>query len=102
MQYKKPKPPTSNRVHLQGSKRKGCGAHVEVIEITLYPEYCTASQITPTTSKKQCRKVKEELLQSLKQELKMGKVREVVHKYLVRLKIPRRDTQASTSTYDKI
>ena len=29
--------------------------------------------------------MKEELLQSLKQELKMGKVREVVHKYLVRL-----------------
>ncbi len=85
VQYKKPKPPTSNRVHLQGSKKKGCGAHVEVIELTLYPEYRTTSLLTHTTSKKQCRKVKEELLQSLKQELKTGKVRDVVHKYLVRL-----------------
>ena len=42
----------------------GCKAHIEITELTLYSEYSTTLQITPTTSQKQARKLKEGLMQS--------------------------------------
>ena len=78
--YKKPSPPKSTRTRLQGSKKKGCKAHIEITELTLYPNYSITSQITPTTSQKQARKLKEGLMQSLQQALEAGKIQARSHK----------------------
>ena len=85
VQYKKPKPPTSSRVFLQGSRKKGCRAHIEITEFNLYPEYSTKSKISPLTSQKQARKVREVKLGLLQQALAQGQMPQVVNKYYIRL-----------------
>ena len=36
--YYKLKPHTSNRVFLQGTRKKGCLAHIEIVQFNLYPQ----------------------------------------------------------------
>ena len=38
-QYYKKKPVKGKRLWLQGSRKVGCGAHIEVKSFVLYPEY---------------------------------------------------------------
>ena len=79
--YKKPKSNTSNRVYLQGTRKKGCPAHIEITQFDLYPEYSVHSHMCTNISQKQARKIREESLKSLKQALKQSKGEEVTHKY---------------------
>lgn len=83
-QYKKPNPSTSSRVFLQGSKKKGCTAHIKTTEFILYPEYSTSS-VSLFTSQKQARKVREKMLTSLQQALTQGQMPQVTHRYFVSL-----------------
>ena len=45
--YKKPKQPKEpnqiERIYLQGTRKQGCLAHVEIREFLLYPEYSVDS-----------------------------------------------------------
>ncbi len=84
VQYYKQKAHTSNRVFLQGSKKKGCRAHVEITEFNLHPNYVYGTK-SPSTSQKQARKFREEKLRSLQQALAQGQAPQVVHKYYISL-----------------
>ena len=83
--YKKPKSSTSNRVYLQGTRKKGCPAHIEITQFDLYPEYSVHSHMCTNISQKQAQKIREASLKSLKQALKQSKGVEVTHKYYINL-----------------
>ena len=59
--YKKPKSNSSNQVYLQGTRKKGCPAHIEITQSDLYPEYSVHSHMAPNPSQKQAHKIREEL-----------------------------------------
>jgi len=50
--YKKPKSTTNKRVYLQGTRKKGCRAHIEITQFNLYPEYSVHSLLSPNYPKK--------------------------------------------------
>ena len=81
-QYYQSKSHTSGRVFLQGTRKKGCLAHIEVVEFNLYPQYCV--QIT-TSSQNQARMVRENNLKALRKALCSDETTEVVHKYFISL-----------------
>ena len=81
--YKKPKSNTSNRIYLQGTRKKGCPAHIEITQFDLYPEYSVHSHMCTNISQKQAREIREESLKSLKQALKQqrcGGYSQILHK----------------------
>ena len=82
---KKPSTPTSCRTYLQGSRKKGCQAHIEITEFILYPEYAVTQTPSKPLSQKQTRKVREEMLRSLQLTLAQSKVVNITQKYYVRL-----------------
>ena len=85
VQYYKSKPHTSGRVHLQGTRKKGCLAHIEIIEFNLYPQYSVKSMIYPALSQKKVRSIREDSLKTLRKALSSNEVPQVVHKYFVSL-----------------
>ena len=50
VQYYKSKPHTSDRVFLQGTRKKGCIAHIEIVEFNLYLHYHV--QVTTSSQNK--------------------------------------------------
>ena len=70
MHYFKPYQSTSNRVKLQGTRKIGCSASIELRKFVFYPEYSVDSKLsTKCMTKKQERKVKEAALKQLTNEL---------------------------------
>ena len=63
---KKNQPNQSDRIYLQGTRKQGCLAHVEVREFILYPEYSIDTLLSTDLTMKQVRTLKEEKLKSLK------------------------------------
>ena len=72
-------------MYLQGSRKKGCRAHIEITQFSLYSEYSVSSQLSTHVSQKCGRKLREYSMKSLKLALNEGKVPEVVHKYCISL-----------------
>ena len=67
--YKKPKQPKepnqTERIYLQGTRKQGCLAHVEIREFLLYPEYSIDSLLSTESSMKQVCRLKEEITETL-------------------------------------
>ena len=80
-----PKSTTNKRVYLQGTRKKGCQAHIEITQFNLYPEYSVHSLMSPKLSQKRARKIREENMKSLKQALKKEEGVQVTHKYYINL-----------------
>ena len=62
VQYKQPRLTNSKCIYLQGSRKKGCLAHIKIKEFNVYPDYSVNSQVSPSLSKKQIRTIKENSL----------------------------------------
>lgn len=83
--YKEKKSKGSLKVHLQGSRKKGCAAHMSIKHITLFPEYAVPSQLAFNLSKKELREERESKMTQLKQDLAALKPVQRVNKYYVSL-----------------
>ncbi len=81
----KQKPHTSDRVYLQGTRKKGCLAHIEIVKFNLYPQYSVKSTVLPEMSLKKVRNIRENSLKALKQHLGSNEVPEVIRKYYISL-----------------
>jgi len=86
LHYKQPKQPKqSKRIYLQGTRKKGCLAHIKICEFVLYPEYSINSLLSTESSMKQTRRLKEEKLKALKLCLQKKSPVEIIKKYFVSL-----------------
>jgi len=83
LHYKQPK--QSKRIYLQGTRKEGCLAHIEIHEFVLYPEYGIDSLLSIESSMKQTRRLKEEKLKALKLCLQKKSHNEIVKKYFASL-----------------
>ena len=75
--YFKNRERTSSQIYLQGTRKLGCYAHIEICEYRLYPEY--AFSATKQTT------LRESKLHALKQPLEEGKPVDVVTNFFVSL-----------------
>ena len=85
LQYYKAKPHTSDRVFLQGTRKKGCQAHIDIMEFKVYPQYSVKSMITPDLSQKKVRSIRENRLKTLREAIMSSKDLEVAHQHFVSL-----------------
>ena len=83
--YYKKKPVKGKRLWLQGSRKVGCGAHVEVKSFILYPEYAISDAEKEGLSKWKLRCLYEEKMKQLKTDLANNKTVKVELKYFVSL-----------------
>lgn len=83
--YFKKRKRTSSRIYLQGTRKLGCHAHIDVCEYRLYPEYALSATETKCLKSKQLRQLRESKLHALKQALEEGKPVDVVTKFFVSL-----------------
>ena len=74
---------TSSRIYLQGTRKLGCHAHIDICEYRLYPEYALSATETKCLKSKQLRQLRESKLLALKQALEEGKSVDVVTKFFV-------------------
>ena len=70
---------------LQGSRKKGCKAHINIVEFNLYPEYSIKQSVSSGVSKNQLRKSREESLSELRKSFGSGKPPMITKKYFVSL-----------------
>ena len=77
----------SNRVYVQGTRKIGCRAHIEITEYIIYPQYKVSADQERKThlSNKALRKMKEEKLSELRQTLGKGEKPAITKKYFVSL-----------------
>ena len=80
--YYKSKEHSSSRVYLQGTRKIGCRAHIEITE---YPEYKVNTEVQGSVSNKAMRKMKEERLCELRNALENGEKAVVTKKFFVSL-----------------
>ncbi len=67
--YFKQQPLKGKRLWLQGTRKIGCQAHVEVKSFTLYPDFAVSKGEKEGLSKLKLRRLQEERIKSLKIEL---------------------------------
>ena len=79
--YFKKKERKSSRVCIQGTRKIGCQAHVEIREYILYPEYSV--NVTKKLSAWKRRTIRESKLEELQMSLKTGKEVKVGRKYFL-------------------
>ena len=85
-QYKQPNvPKNSERIYLQGTRKKGCPAHIEIREFYVFPDYNVSSLLSSQSSAKQTRKVREAKLKELKSNLHQKAAIQTTKKYYVSL-----------------
>lgn len=84
-QYYKSKEQSGKRVYLQGTRKQGSSAHIELTEYILYSEFDINSELDLCSSEKSKRTLKEQKLSKLKELLKKGQKVRVSKKYFVRL-----------------
>ena len=63
--YYKSKSHSSSKVFLQGSRKNGCKAHINIVEFNLYPEYSIKQSVSSRASKNQLQKSREANLSEL-------------------------------------
>lgn len=86
IQYYKSKPHTSDRVFMQGTRKKGCTAHIEIIEFNVYPKFSIKSMMSPELSQKRIRFIREDNLKELRKIIcSNNEALQVEHKYFVKL-----------------
>ena len=74
------------RLRLQGTRKIGCMANITVKTYLLYPEYTIKDKKNKCMSTRKIKKVQEEMLSRLRQDLKANKSKvEVLRKYFVPL-----------------
>ena len=73
------------KVYLQGSRKKGCKAHISIVEFNLYPEYSIKQSIPPGVSQNKVRKIREESLSELRKSIESGNPPLVKNKFFVSL-----------------
>ena len=83
--YFKKRERTSSRIYLQGTRKLGRHAHIEIREYKLYPEYAFSATETKCLKSKQLRQLRESKLHALKQALEEGEPVDVVTKFFVSL-----------------
>lgn len=83
--YREKKSKGSLKMHLQGSRKKGCAAHMSIKHIALFPDYAVPSQLAQNLSKKELRKERESKMTQLKQDLASLKSVRRENKYYVSL-----------------
>ena len=79
--YFKKRERTSSQIYLQGTRKLGCHAHIDICEYRLYPEYALSATETKCLKSKQLRQLRESKLLALKQALEEGKPVDVVTKF---------------------
>ena len=67
--YYKQKPKQGKKMWLQGTRKKGCMAHIEVKTFTLYPQYAIKDDEKKHNSKCKLRYLKEEKMKELQNML---------------------------------
>ena len=73
------------RVYLQGTRKKGCAAHIQILEFNLYPEYSVDDLLSEDMVPKQVRMVKEGSLKSLREALQQNDNVIITRKYYISL-----------------
>ena len=77
--------PATKCTYLDQEKKKGCKAHINIIEFNLYPEYSIKQSISSGISQNQIRKIREEGLSELRNSFESGKAPMITEKYFVSL-----------------
>ena len=72
-------------MYLQGSRKKGCKAHISIVEFKLYPEYSIKQPISPGMSQNKVRKIREESLSELRKSIESGNTPLVKNNFFVSL-----------------
>ena len=85
VKYYKKKTVQGKRLWLQGSRKIGCKAHVEVKSFALYPEYAVSDAEKEGLSKWKLRCLYEEKMKQLKTDLASNKIVKVELKHFVSL-----------------
>ena len=85
VKYFKQRPVQGKRLWLQGSRKVGCAAHVEVKSFVLYPEYAVSTAEKEGLSKWKLRCLYEEKMKQLKLDLATDKTVKVEHRHFVSL-----------------
>ena len=73
------------RVYLQGTRKKGCAAHIQILQFNLYPEYSVDDLLSEDMVPKQVRRVKEGSLKSLREALQQNDNVIITRKYYISL-----------------
>ena len=84
-QYYKDKPRRSSRAMVQGTRKLGCPAHIEIKVYEVFPEYSIAESVLTQNSKRALRMLKEDKMTRLKTALSMKDNVKSVKKYFVSL-----------------
>ena len=72
-------------MYLQGTRKKGCAAHIQILEFNLYPEYSVDDLLSEDMVPKQVRRVKEGSLKSLREALQQNDNVIITRKYYISL-----------------
>ena len=65
--YYKSKPHTNDRVFMQGTRKKGCEAHIQIVEFNIYPNFSMKLMISTELSQKRIRIIREDHLKALRE-----------------------------------
>ena len=84
-QYYKDKPRRSSRAMVQGTRKLGCPAHIEIKVYEVFPEYSISESVLTQNSKRALRILKEDKMTRLKTALSMKDNVKSVKKYFVSL-----------------
>lgn len=83
--YYKSREPTGKRLYLQGTRKQGCKAQIELTEYIIYPDFDISSEINSCGSEKAKRVFRECKLNELKELLRKGEEVKLSKKYFVHL-----------------
>ena len=98
--YFKKRERTSSLIYLQGTRKLGCHAHIDICEYRLYPEYAFSATETKCLKSKQLRQLWESKLYAPKQALEEGKPVDVITKFFVSL--PTHESQEVSPNWHRI
>ena len=84
-QYYKDKPRRSSRAMVQGTRKLGCPAHIEIKVYEVFPEYSISESVLTQNFKRALRMLKEDKMTRLKTALSMKDNVKSVKKYFVSL-----------------
>ena len=82
--YYKSKPHTSDRVFMQGTRKKGCEAHIQIVEFIIYPKFSMKLMMSTELSQKRIRIIREDHLKALR-EIFFDEGLQVEHRFFVKL-----------------
>ena len=63
---------------MQGTRKKGCEAHIQIVEFKTYPKFSMKWMMSPELSQKRIRIIREDRLNSLR-EIFFGRLSRLAH-----------------------